>query len=355
MPVLSVVFGDSSVSFLFLDSLTDYKFYNFPYIYSHELFISQCTEGNFYAEMLGVVCKALNKDPKNYQIILGGYPETPSMHVDHVSEQPISEIINYGSIYHAVILNNTSLISPSSCFSAFPAKYSNGLSSDEEYKNAKTNYFANLNAFPMYKPGYGVDPTFLIEKDNIVRLFYVSPKNPGMEKDKFILFTGERFLNMEDKDSKSVLLCLDLLKKPGIFQIKIDKNNLYPTMALAQAYDQTYENLILETEFMSLCPLINAPGQSELLIYNENNESKYMELPPDTIFFLPASENNQVSIKIKNQMLGNIEKYIKGGTLGLIVDTRDKSNEKTYTQKYVSKNIREWISVLDKTLCMHRF
>ncbi|EKD95345.1 MAG: hypothetical protein ACD_24C00511G0002 [uncultured bacterium] len=355
MPVLSVVFGDSSVSFLFLDSLTDYKFYNFPYIYSHELFISQCTEGDFYAEMLEIVCKSLNKDLKNYKVILGGYPETPSIHVDHVFEQPISDIINYGAIYHAVLINNTSLISPSSCFSAFPTKYSNGYSDDEGYKNAKINYFANLNAFPMYKPGYGEDPTFLIEKDNIVRLFDVSPKDPGMEKDKFILFSGERFLNLEQNDSKPVLLCLDLIKKPGIFQIKIDKKNIYPTMALAQAYDQTYENLLLDTDFMSLCPLINAPGQSEFLIYSENSESKYMELPPDNILFLPATENVQIMVKIKNTVLGNVEKYIKGGTLGLIVDTRDKSNEKLYTKKYISKNIKEWISIVDKSLCMHQF
>jgi len=355
MPILSVIFGDSGVSFLFLDSLSNYKAHNFPYIYSRDLFGGQYSESAFYSEMFNIVCKTLKKDLNSYQVLIGGYPEPPRIEINRVFELPLSSFIHYGAIYHSVLINNTSLVSPSRCFSAFPVKYLNDSLVDETYEHVRTNYFANMSAFPMYKSNSKEDPALLIEKDNIFRLLDVSPKHPDMEKDKSILFSGERFLNIELDNAKSVEFCLDLIKKPGVFQIKLDTQNLYSAMALAQAYDQSYETLILEAEFTNLCTLINAPGASEFLVYTGNSENKYMELLPDALYFLPASEKTQLAVKMKNGVLGTVERYIQGGALGLIVDTRDKSNEKTFTSHYVSKNIKEWISVIDKNICMRRF
>ena len=53
---------------------------------------------------------------------------------------------------------------------------------------------------------------------------------------------------------------------------------------------------------------------------------------------------------IKSSVLGNIEKTVSGGKLGLIIDTRPKSNPQIFNDDYVEKGLNVWTTSLREVI-----
>ena len=116
----------------------------------------------------------------------------------------------------------------------------------------------------------------------------------------------------------------------------MDLDNIFPVLALLTMHDPKYSSLFLDQKFWTLGTLINSPGMTECLIERESGPSQFVDVKPNELFFIPMEESTTVKLQVKNASLGTQERFVSGGKLGLIIDTRPKNNNVTFTEKYIS-------------------
>ncbi len=341
MPVLSVYFGCSDISFLLVNNPKEFKFYKYPYVFSHDMFGNYVSEGDYYRQLFSRVATEL-KIPdffakgSKYKFVFTGFPNIPDIvPADYVIT--LDKLISQTTEYGCVFVNNYTVINSESFLSAYPVAKNYSLGTKEE-SSTFANYYANLSIFPQSSIKYDSDR---LANDNFIRFLAV---NSGLhqKKDQSVLFCGDRFSNDSKYEPLTYLLMVDLIKEKGIFDLKVDLDNIFPVLAALNSYSELYKSLYLDQNYSSLGTLINAEGNLECLIEKDTGPSQFVDVKPNELFLIPLEENNSVTIKVKNGSLGNIERRIKGGKIGLVIDTRSKSNNKTFNERYVEKNERLW-------------
>jgi hypothetical protein len=180
------------------------------------------------------------------------------------------------------------------------------------------DFLANFDIYPNVKH---LDTQDINIKDNFLRaLVSNSPVSIG---EGSVLITGERFIDFDKSEAISYLLAFDLLRFPGTYHLKIDKNNVFPHYFMLDMLAE------IDDEYFSVGTIVNSPGPTECLYKSNLGTTQLVTLEENRIFIIPLDKNSEASVLIKNSK-GSIERKVQGGALGVVLDTRDKTSEESH-------------------------
>lgn len=331
MPVLSIYFGVSEVSLLAVNTLNDYKFYNYPYFIKDETFIKG---------LIKLAAKELGYSFSGVPLICCGFPTVfASEQLGAASSLTLDKIFPKYPGITPVYVSNSTVISSAGFISAQNPSLID--------KSTLSSYYAS-SVYPFIIHADNLDQ---LKADNLVRFY--PPEIIFSENFKPIVFTGDRFSPVHKDTSVSYLLLLDLLKTPGVYEVEIDTKNALANLAMLNMYSPEYNQIIHDYKFDSIGTLINSPGATECLIENSDGTSQVIDVGANDIFIIPMEEAPPVRVFIKNNVLGSIEKKVRGGKLGLIIDTRSKNDPKVFNLKYFEDGFKYWEERIKEALCTY--
>ena len=327
MPILSVNIGRSEVSLLAFNSIDDFKVYNYPYVIN---------DPSFLKELIKTASKEL-KIPTlaKYDLLVCGFPEIPDIGMEAKLAMTLDKVSASIKGFFPVFVSNFSILTASSFLSAAKLEYVDVTLSD---------FFPNLSIYPYLVPNDSLEQFTL---DNFVRFFpnELIANNINVP----MVFSGDRFGYMFNNDPLSYMLIFDLVKTLGVYELRVDSNNILANLAMIARYDDKYSNILAEYKFESLGVLINAEGTVEGLIETEDGTRQLFEVKNEQLFVVPLALGRN-RIVLKNAQLGTIEKTVLGGTLGLIVDTRPKNNPEIYNATYIEKQLNIWANSVKEVI-----
>lgn len=304
MPVLSFYEGISELSFLKLDDLSgsaDDSLFKFPYVYSEKLFGSSFTKDEFYSSVYELACKSLGIVAKDTEVFACGVINEPQVPFKTVKKGSVLKSLppNY-----AFISDHTFAYSDA-IFSMMPV----------DTVDPQDDMEANLS---IYTNVFFAETGDILNKDSMLREII---KNSGVTIDaKEVVFTGERVSDRRISPVVTYLFLLDIVKNPGIYHLKMDRNNLFSHTFLAGGN---------EPPIPSVGTLINSPGKTECLYETDVGTSQLIDLEAEKLFVLPLEAGAGARLMVKN-VEGQTDTLVYGGELGVILDTRDKSKGLIY-------------------------
>jgi hypothetical protein len=330
MPTLSIFFSSSEISALFIDEDYSTRSFNYPYISSNEGFIRD-------------VCKLAEKDLgvsiSNTELLVTGFPKPYGEFLNPKLFISLEKVASREFGFYPVYTSNFTVVSKS------------GYSSNIDLSNITTDEVNSLSNLVLYRQVIQTDNFDQFNVDNLVRFLPESIVKPISEEP--VIMSGDRFSRSFKRDANSLLLILDLIKIPGKYQVILDKNNLLPCLSLAYYYDGRFGNLIKSFKFDDLGTLINSPGGAEIYVSGNDGTSQLLQVESDKIFILPMAAGVVSKATVKRQGASTQEMLLRGGSLGLIVDTRIKNNAKMFTKDYIEDNLKVWHKALEEALCTY--
>lgn len=325
MPILSVYFGSSEVSFLVINGPEDYKVFNYPYISENE---------NFLKDLVKLATKELGIKLSDCDVLTCGFPEVLGGFLNPKMSYSLEKVIPKISNYFTCFVDNFTVITP------------NGFLSCADISELNAEDVNALSNLLLYRNVIQTDTFDQINVDNMIRFF---PKEiTSLRTGSSVLFSGDRFSSSFKDDAFSYLLMFDLIKTPGIFQIKLDKNNMLANLVMVSMYNQEFPNLAKDRSFLDVGCLVNAPGGAEILRESQDGSSQLVDVKAGEVFIIPVLENTTSRIVVKSQSLGNVEKIVSGGRLGLIIDTRAKNDPKLFNKGYFERNYKTWETSIEE-------
>lgn len=292
MQKLSFYEGSSELSFCFNGAL-----FRYPYTYSSNLFSNSFSKDQFYEDVFGLASRVLDFDMTKVELTTCGVLKSPVVAYEAHTNGSVLTKISENQIYvnHNLISleNNINFYVPVNFF------------------ENESDFMANLNIYLSLVLTETHDVT---EQDTLLRAILNSATINIKSGD--ILLTGEYFTTLSLHKSLSYLFILDLLSTPGLFRVKIDSQNAYP---------HTHMGTLTDIVTNKMGTLINSPGRTECLYKTDLGTSQLIDLKPEKLFILPLDENSEGTILVKTSKT-QFEEKIYGGGLGVVIDTRDKSN-----------------------------
>ena len=343
MAILSVQLGTTSTSFLMYKSANDYSYYYYPYSYS-PVFVNT-DKKEFYIEVFDVISGQMGMNHTECELILtnvfdyslGDYPVKSAHHVTKV----LSNIKNYDYFY----VDPYTLIQGDQFLSAYPYNPASNIFRLNEME--KFNYLANSALYINSVPDKDFD---IFDRDDITRFLSEQLPTPPRRNNK-VIFTGDRFATLHSSKSLSYLLAIDLIKQPGIYEIYVDCCNSLVCASHLEMYSKSAEHLVDNLNLLFVGNLINAPGGVECLIRTSVGTSQMLQFHTEGLQILPLEKDNATNLVVKHQSISSVDKSVKGGELGLIVDTRQKASTLATTDAETRhKKYRDWQHTIQETL-----
>lgn len=336
LPILSCYFDVSDNSFALLTDTNELLFRNFPYIYSSEVFSNQCNEETFNKSLIECVLKEFSLKTKkklnNIEIISTGFLESPRIGLESKLTSKLISLLQDTEDIFPFIINDFSVMTKDAFLS-----YEVCNKKEQGIEEGESNELANLAIYPQ------LIPTDLPTKTVLDR--YLSEKIGGLDlgypQSGVLTFSGSRFSRPKDiYEYLDWILILDLIKKPGIYTIYIDRKNYIPLSLLLKRYKSDF---IFEYKehLEQIGTLINSPGDTECLLISDLDTKQFFDIKKDSFYQIPVSSDSIVKAKIKNGTLGSFEKNILGGRVGLMVDTRDKKYTISSQPRYFNSCVRQ--------------
>lgn len=336
MPILSIYLGTAETSFLKFNTYEDYDFRKYPYSYSPELFGHFITGEKFYNGLLSEVCKDWKINLKDYEVVAGvvsGCNYLPDC-------QSAVDVMVKMKDLNWISLNNFWVANPGGLVSYMPVSAETGefhfMGLDD---SDLVDLFSNTSIYPQAcMEGF--------ELDSLLEI-YASRLEICTEEKRLTLITGERMNTFRKRESESVLLIMDLIKMPGLFDINIDLDNTFPTLALLQSNLESRTLSQMDMKYTKLTALLNTPGGAEVLVETDVGTSQIVEVEDNEIFLVPLEEGAKARIVLSHSQLGEVESYITGGRLGLVIDAREKTKGEFLESTYRRKHQKSWLEVLE--------
>jgi hypothetical protein len=336
MPVLSVYIGTNQQSFLYLDStsqLDTTKVVSFPYVYSENLFGSSLSEKEYYAGVVDYVTRQMRVSSKKVDTIITGFPKSCELELLASFCAPLSKVLPSVREYSHIYLTNSVVIKNGTV--GYYTFLPDHLSAEEN------NFYANLDIYPFLVPA---NDTEVLHHDKLSRFISLGI-DVDFSSDNPIILTGDRIAESDYNDLTN-MLALDLIRTPGIFDVRMDNDNLLPHIAMLRTFDSEFKGLADHVDFKRLGTLLNAGGPVECLYESGAGTSQLIEMSAERLFVLPQNQDTEARIVAKSDKIGHIEKKIKGGELGFVIDTRDKSSTEFMSNNV--KSARQWEKVLSE-------
>ena len=342
MPILSIYFGVSQTTFVLIRSQkSEPEVYIYPYAYPTSKLTSLnglITESAFYSELVTLILNDFGLKPSACDILLCGYPRVPklisSLNRNLNKKTKVAKVkdsvdisTSEGIITPALHLTLDALLQDISgidllLLDNFKLVMGHEMASSFFIKKAiLTETDANSTLYPHLQPQFAFG--------DMETASYKDSSNLRSAPQQVKLYiSGDRFhmpANDIDVRATTYMLLFDILKTPGFFDLTIDSSNILINLLLLAHHKPEFHKLFLDYQFDSLGTLINTPGQTECLIKRNSGNSQLITIPTNNLYLLPLGKSDRATILLKSHLLGKFEKVVSGGTLGVVIDTRDKT------------------------------
>lgn len=342
MPILSVFMGSSSTSFLLYKGEKDFVLYNYPYSYNPNF--NRTSRKQFYLDLFDFVTGELGLNHTECDVLLTDLVDPSLGDYQIKSSKLLRDVLLSVTDFSCIFVDSYSLLIGGECLSASPYSGTNSFIRLNEVE--QHNYIANSTMYLNSNPQKDFD---IFDKDDITRYLAdnLEVKSPSSNK---ILFTGDRFANINDFKSLAYLLAFDLIKSPGFYTLYLDTGNFLPCAAHIAMYKPEASHLIQDVSTFMLGNLVNAPDGVECLIKSNVGTSQLVVIRNEGIQLYPFEKDTSTTVVIKNATLGSSEKSLKGGELGIILDTRKKQLTKLIPEAETRhKQYRDWQHSIEMT------
>lgn len=292
MYILSFYEGSTELSLAFGS-----KLFKFPYTYSENLFLNSFSQEEFYRDVIELGTKELDVKLELCEIYVTGLFSSPKIPFEVKKSSSLLTHLPDGYIY----VDSKTVATKEKCNSFMPLTV----------YETEDNLLANLT---LYNNLVYTDTRDVNTRDSLIRAIIANADMKLTNPD--IVLSGDRFVNFDLNKPLSYLLVMDILRQPGIFYVRVDKNNMLPHVLM----------LDIEEDYSSLGTLINSPGKTECLYKTDVGTSQMIDLEANKLFIVPLEKSASATVVLKNSS-GHVEQTIKGGELGLVIDTRNKADQ----------------------------
>lgn len=344
MPVLSINFGISTVRGVYLDDSGSVSSHVFRYPYSEDLYSHFYSEKDFYSDVVTVLLKELNAPKEGVKIIATGFPEVPAIRYEYASSVLFDQLVKQVDTHEVVSITDSTVFTQN--------KYSSHYDIEKlQYGKNEKNYLLNLalysNALPEKPSEYNL---ILANIWNMLNTLRTDSKTTVMST-RPTLFMGDVF-DTENPEFEKIayLYILSFIVNPGVSYVALDKQADLVHLAHFKHYNREFSDLYDSFKPLNLGTLINSPGDTSCLIQNENSTNQLIEVKAGKIFFIPLGENADTRVLVKGKLLGNVERSVKGGKLGLIIDTRSKQDKSSYDYNQLQVDINSNLKSINEVL-----
>lgn len=307
MPVLAAFFDFSTVSIAIENKDGDIEFFLFPYAYSKELFAGQCTEDEFYSQILASYLASKKLKLADFDVAVSGYLQPPFLPFKTALSVSFLELINSFSGSYPVFVNT------------FSVSTKDVLVCNTDIKsNEEGDFYSNLSIYPQLSHR---DISFQNDIDcGLVSQFIDSGGIVASEAP--IIFTGSRFAHLGTNKDLNYILSFDMLRIPGFYKLYLDNGNKALLVQLIKLLKKDFAQ-DLDSYLEPVGTYISTDGGMECLLNTDIGTGQFFDLQKNTLFILPQDIDTKVKLSVKNTHLGLVEGFVGGGTLGLIFDTRE--------------------------------
>lgn len=339
MPILSVQLGLTSTSFLLYKSDNEVKFYNYPYSYLP--LYRNTSKKEFYIDLFDFVSGEFGLNHTECELIITSMLDPTIGDYPSKSSKLLSEVLPTIQSFSYFFVDSYGMFKDESFLVASPYINNNAafMLSDPE----KINYLANSSVYTNSIPLEDFD---IFDRDDSTRYLAENLSSSTFKSDK-IIFTGDRFSQIENSKSLAYLLAIDLIKTPGFFNIYIDTKNQLANAAHIASYKPDLAHLLDQIPLHFVGGLVNSPTGVECLVKTSVGTSQLVDLDTETLQLIPLEKNSSTSIVARSQSVGTLEHEVKGGDIGLIIDTREKVSSKLNAElEGRHKKYREWQHII---------
>lgn len=335
MSLLSIYIGNSFVSTLYVNEEGYVTNFNFPYNYNTKLYGHFCDSESFYKEVIDYVIKKLHIKKTGLEIIATSYPAVPALGYDLQYFNTVDKLISSQSDYIVYVLDGYSFFSQKEHFSFDPSE-------DLTVTTPDHNYMSNLSIYNNARASTLAHYNYLLSR------FRQMLKHEDRDSlvDRPILFLGDFII--EKFENRGKLFLTEFIRNPGIYNLKIDTTNTYLHSLLIKNYNSNIYNQLKRSTINTLGTLINSPGESSFLLKPDLENSRLLDLQENKFFITPLAETSVMNVVIKNKTLGSKDVSVSGGSLGLILDTRDKLDEAKFNDKQILDNLDQQLLVINE-------
>ncbi len=348
MPILSLKYGSSNVNAVYVGDSGEVSPFFLGYGYSKDLYAHFYSEQNFYADIVDHIISQLKVSKEGLQVIATGFPTVPAIGQDYASSVTLDELFKKVDDFEVVCLSNGAVFTQNNYLSFRDSK-------NTKFGNMETNYLLNLsiynNAFPTRPSDYN------LVLSNIWGMLNGNRENTKelMLNSKPIVFFGDVFykdLINHDFETIAYLYFISMVVNPGVFNLKIDNTNLLAHFLHLKSFNVDYSKYYEKFEPEILGTLVNSPGETSCLVSSDLGTSQLVDIKKDRIFFIPLESGANARLVVKSVELGSVEKTVRGGKLGIIIDTRPKHEIETYDynnlQMDINNNLKNIHEILAK-------
>ena len=313
MSALAAYFDISGVYSL---SESDLTFSHFPYVYSKEIFSNYCEGARFNNALLADIT---GSKLSNFDLLVSGFVEPPVL-----DQKPALSVDTFKALkalenYYPVFVNSYSVITNDNVVSSLDVGSVARRAHDTHTE--ESDYYANLSLYPQLVPNdistqIDLDNNTVVKAKYLLRSFNPATKTP-------IVFTGGRFSQKSPSTEITYALMLDLIENPGIYNTYIDKRNAYILLSLLKLYQGSKFTLNPLDLIEKVGAVVRTNGAAEVLLNSDYSTKQLVDVPKNSIFVIPLDKKSQAKLTIKNASLGTLEANVSGGTLGIVIDTRE--------------------------------
>lgn len=213
----------------------------------------------------------------------------------------------------------------------------------DEKEDTLRNYFENLNLYPYIQASSDVDIY-----EEVYYLREIALKNCKVDNSTFesepknLIFTTTRVLNEENLLSRFMFLCLESMCKPGFYNFKLDYSNFIGSCAALSFFEKDLFQKISLPKFVSLGCIVSIPDDVTCRISSDVGGEEVFKLSRNDIFTRPLPSTEAVKLEISSKKYGSFDKLAEGGVFGLIIDTRDKADNRSFALAQKKELIKKW-------------
>ena len=334
MPLLSAYFDTSVVNFLIKKDKKSMELLSFPYVYSKGILSNQCSESEFYENVIRKILSDRKIKIESCDILTSGFIGPPVLSLKTKFSVGVADLIQNSEDFTPIVVNNFSFLTKNR-INSFSRCNNEDINSEGD-ESEQLNYHSNRCIYPQI-----VSDDISNQTDVDERIVQRIPSDFKIESDKKVVFTGGRFAQNTPGRELTYILILEMLKGLGVFDVYLDSENAFLLFQTIKMYDK---DLVFSVDdYIEKCGLfIRTGGAAECLLSSGIGDDQFIEIEKDKVVVMPLKLDNFAKLSIKSNALGTVNVKTKGGKVGLVFDTRSDDDSIYENIKLLNECVKQF-------------